>query len=184
MDSAASRSTFSALYSYRFDRGFFPAFPGSGIPDACTGTSSNGQTKVCHASDILPVFGTSATVGVGFNNDTNSTFHDSASIHADTMPSAASYTAYIQDVWTSFVRTHNPNPAPAYLRARGYDTTLAIVQAAPTFPQYTNNASIYHFDTQPSVTSKVYQPQCAALSGAGFLYNTVPKRIHGTVGLL
>lgn len=63
----------------------------------------------CHNGDLYPTFNSGAfALGQGprDNNDV---------VHA----------ALVSDSWASFMRTGQPNPDVAYLRARGYDTAIS-----------------------------------------------------------
>ena len=87
------------------------------------------------------------------------------------------YTQYVQDCWTSFIRTGSPQPDAAYLQARGsaYATTLQYSQIAP-FETYSGGNSftdIHVFDAPPRSSMPFYQSQCQVLQDAGFLYQNV-----------
>lgn len=51
---------------------------------------------------------------------------------------------FIVDSWTSFARTYDPNPNPAYLEARGFTNTTAEIQKSGSSwtPVTTDNPSL------------------------------------------
>jgi len=79
----------------------------------------------CHSGDLYEVFGT---------------YH----IFDQPLREAADiqYTTLVQDMWGAFARTGNPNPEIAYLEARSYDTTVAVLgrENAFVWPEYTTEA--------------------------------------------
>ena len=72
-----------------------------------------GEYFKCHSGDLMEVFGTWRRLGLP-ERDQNDT----------------PFTQSIVNRWTSFVRTHDPNPDPAYLRIRGYTNTTAEIEAS------------------------------------------------------
>jgi carboxylesterase type B len=147
---AQNQSTFSSLYSYRFDR----AYPfSSNLPSSCLPGNPSGVDHTCHAEDVPSVFGTLNVIGRNLNS------------------TDLGYLQYVVDSWSSFIRQRNPSPDVAYLmaRGRGYEQTLAYTQQVPfeVFP------SIHHFDAPPNNTGLVYPQQCDVLAKAGFLYDGI-----------
>lgn len=68
------------------------------------------------------------------------------------------------DVWTSFARTYNPNPATEYLTVRGYNTTLAGLAAEAPWEQVTtsnfNTSALRTLQWTSINTGFAEQPQC------------------------
>jgi hypothetical protein len=69
-----------------------------------------GEYFKCHSGDLTQVFGTWRRLGLPERD-----------------PNDTPFTQSIMDYWTSFARTHDPNPDAAYLRARGYVNTTAQI---------------------------------------------------------
>ncbi|EIM80392.1 alpha/beta-hydrolase [Stereum hirsutum FP-91666 SS1] len=106
--SAAASKAFPDIYVYQMQRGFALSYYNPyGL---CSFPVGEPQPYYrCHSSDLHEVFGTYHI----FNQTARE-------------PQDVYYTNLIQDMWASFARTGNPNPDVAYLRARGYNSTLAI----------------------------------------------------------
>ncbi|KAK2744629.1 hypothetical protein FQN57_004234 [Myotisia sp. PD_48] len=85
----------------------------------------DGEFWSCHSGDLYYTFGTIVLNGIPIRGDKDMIFSQ-----------------YFVDQWTSFARTHDPNPDPEYLRIRGYTNTTATVNQSgrwnkmnPTSPQ-------------------------------------------------
>lgn len=72
-----------------------------------------GEYFKCHSGDLTQVFGTWRRLGLPERD-----------------PNDTPFTQSVTDYWTSFARTHNPNPDPAYLKTRGYVNTTAQIAAS------------------------------------------------------
>lgn len=72
-----------------------------------------GEYFKCHSGDLTEVFGSWRRLGLPARDDNDTPFTQS-----------------IVDRWTSFARTHSPNPDPAYLRIKGYTNTTAEIDAS------------------------------------------------------
>ena len=114
------------MYTYVFDKGVLAG----GGPASCGPTSPSGVDKVCHSEDLLEVFSSSNVIGQPYSEDGG----------YNSLP----FNQYINDVWTSFIRTGNPQPNAEYLQIRGrsYNTTLAWSEMTP-FGQYGSNGTAY-----------------------------------------
>ncbi|KAK9899041.1 alpha/beta-hydrolase [Cystobasidium minutum MCA 4210] len=149
---------FSSLYTYVFDKG---VLAGSG-PASCGPNSPSGVDKVCHSEDLLEVFSTSNVLGLPYSEDGG----------YNSLP----FNQYINDVWTSFIRTGNPQPNAEYLQVRGrsYNTTLAWSEMTP-FGQYGSNSTAYIqlLDGPPRPSGLLDPAQCQILADSGFLYDNV-----------
>ncbi|KAF7375397.1 Carboxylic ester hydrolase [Mycena sanguinolenta] len=116
---AANADTFPSLYVYEMQRAYalsyFDAY------DLCTFPVGNIEPPYyrCHSGDLYEVFGTYYIFDQPVRNVRD-----------------IEYTTMIQDMWGSFARTGNPNPPSAYLKARGYQSTLDVLSHF-TWPQYT-----------------------------------------------
>ncbi|SPO06849.1 related to cholinesterase [Cephalotrichum gorgonifer] len=115
-DAAARGGAFADLYSFTFNRTYSPRGytqphcdpPATdGFPD---GDPSREYLK-CHAGEQMIVFGTIIRAGLPDRDGLDVPFMQ-----------------LVMDYWASFAWTRNPNPAEAYLRARGYHGTLAQVE--------------------------------------------------------
>jgi hypothetical protein len=82
-----------------------------------TSTHPNGDPEgeyfKCHSGDITQVFGTWRRLGLPERD-----------------PNDTPFTQSVMDYWIGFARTHDPNPSPAYLKARGYVNTTAQILAS------------------------------------------------------
>lgn len=136
---------FSSLYTYVFDKGVLAG----GGPASCGPESVSGVDKVCHSEDILEVFSSSNVIGLPYSEDGG----------YNSLP----FNQYVNDVWTSFFRTGNPQPNAEYLQVRGrsYNTTLAWSQMTP-FGEYGSNStsSIQIIDGPPRHSGLLSPEQC------------------------
>lgn len=117
------------------------------LPDVCTPSAPSGVQSICHSSDIFPTFANSALVSRGYDSSYNS----------------LAFTQYVQDTWTSFVRTHDPRPAPAYLQARGrsYETTLRWSSTTP-FGRFRLDAddAVHLLNDPPQNSGLLHRQEC------------------------
>lgn len=132
-----------------FDKGVLAG----GGPASCGPTSPSGVDKVCHSEDLLEVFSSSNVIGLPYSEDGG----------YNSLP----FNQYVNDVWTSFFRTGNPQPNAEYLQIRGrsYNTTLAWSQMTP-FGEYGSNstASIQILDGPPRHSGLLSPEQCQVSS--------------------
>ena len=50
------------------------------------------------------------------------------------------------DAWSAFAKNYNPNPSLAYLTARGYKSTLEVLQKQGTWDRVTSQKPLRVFD--------------------------------------
>ncbi|KAJ7438205.1 alpha/beta-hydrolase [Mycena galericulata] len=144
---AAAAKTFPSLHVYEHQRGYaLSYFDPYGLCTFPVGTAEPPYYR-CHSSDLYEVFGTYYIFDQPMRNA-----HD------------VGYTTLVQDMWSSFARTGNPNPSSAYLAARGYDSTLAV-SSKFTWPQYTaGNPTVAHLQYPgPAVGALPDIARCKAL---------------------
>lgn len=125
--SAIKHGVFSDVFYYEFDRsyqtpGFNPNAPVCQPP--ITATHPNGDPSLpyfkCHSGDLYYQFGTLGQF--------NLPFRDSGDL---------SFSQLVMDHWISFVRSHDPNPDPEFLLARGFTDSLRLVKQAGTWKKVT-----------------------------------------------
>ncbi|KAK0099674.1 hypothetical protein ONS95_013433 [Cadophora gregata] len=110
--SGVKHKVFPAVYSYVFNRTYQPP---TFTNDACNAPITpshpfgdpNLEYSKCHAGDVIWTFGLLSRL-LPVRDDIDLPFSQ-----------------LILDYWTSFARTHDPNPDMGYLKARGYWGTVA-----------------------------------------------------------
>ncbi|PWN51421.1 alpha/beta-hydrolase, partial [Violaceomyces palustris] len=117
----------------------------------CAGEASG--LNVCHASDLVEVFGTLNIEGFSVSDR------------------FLNYTRYVQDSWSAFIRNLDPNPSSSYLQVRGrsYEHTLELSQSVPwkpfsppsSFSDTSSDSTTQIVALQPSRERLVNQTQCA-----------------------
>ncbi|KAL5319891.1 hypothetical protein ACEPPN_012949 [Leptodophora sp. 'Broadleaf-Isolate-01'] len=115
--SGIKHKVFPSVYSYVFNRTFQPPTFTNGACNAPTTLSHPlGDTDMeyfkCHAGDVIWPFGVLLRVLQA---------RDEIDIP---------FSQLILDYWTSFARTHDPNPDLGYLKARGYWSSIAQLKVA------------------------------------------------------
>ncbi|KAI1745734.1 Alpha/Beta hydrolase protein [Xylaria scruposa] len=113
---ALSNDRLGSIYYYEFNR----TYQLTGYPqlDVCEPPKStayplgdpNGEYFKCHSGELYYLFGNLAREGLPMRDE-----HD--------LP----FQQFVVDSFSSFARTYDPNPDPAYLRARGYVNTLSEI---------------------------------------------------------
>lgn len=117
---AAKYSVFKNIFAYEFARAF-QLLSWSPNPPACeaprTPSHPNGDPSApyykCHSGELYYVFGTLVREGAQIRDDDDVVFSQ-----------------YVLDSWTAFARTGNPVPDRAFLEARGFSNTTALVRRA------------------------------------------------------
>ncbi|KAJ7479194.1 cholinesterase [Mycena latifolia] len=115
--SAAIHSVFQSMWTYQFERSYMGYEPIPGICDPpATLARPYGDPALpyfrCHSGELLYTFGTLGQLSLPFRDENDLPFEQ-----------------VTVDIWTSFARTHNPNPDPALLAVRGYtETAEALAQ--------------------------------------------------------
>lgn len=105
------------VYYYEFERSYqLTTYPGTDVcqPPA-TAAHPAGDPGApyfrCHSGDLYEVFGNVAFQGLPFRDEYDLPFEQ-----------------LVVDAWSSFARTYDPNPDPAFLEARGYSSTASILE--------------------------------------------------------
>lgn len=113
--------------------------------DLCTFPVGEPDTPYyrCHSSDLYEIFGTYYLFDLPVR-----------------VPEDIYYTNAVQDMWTSFARTGNPNVKKEYLKARGYETTLKLFE----------NWNWPQFETWDQSAASIQYPQSD--------YTTLPDLRH------
>ncbi|KAI9710316.1 MAG: hypothetical protein M1820_002811 [Bogoriella megaspora] len=151
--SAVKCGAFANTYFYEFNRSyqgpfFNPDYSCNPLPssDFAFGDPSTDYYK-CHSGDLYYVFGNIIRSELPQRDE-------------DDIP----FSQYIVDSWTSFARSHDPNPDMRYLVARGYNNTIQQVQQAGSWiPFNSSNPSLRQLQW-PSVQKPLSEgPQCEAL---------------------
>lgn len=131
---AAKNRVFPSVYAYSFDRTYGGYEP---IPHTCgppaTDAFPNGDPSLpyfrCHSGELYYMFG---TLGQDFKpfRDANDLLLSQVSV----------------DAWSAFAKNYNPNPSLAYLTARGYKSTLEVLQKQGTWDRVTSQKPLRVFD--------------------------------------
>ena len=127
-------------------------------------------TPICHISNVRPNV-TPSRVGlltirmIGHSGELYyifSTLDQAGLPHRD--PNDVVFTQLIVDYWTSFIRTHDPNPSALYLTTRGYTKTLELVkQSGHWDPVISSRDTLRVLEVPPRQSGFVDLPQCAVL---------------------
>lgn len=112
-------NAFKSLWLYTHQRAYALSF--YSFYDLCTFPINEPDTPYyrCHSGDLYEVFGTYYI------------FNQPVRVYAD-----IEYTNAVQDMWTSFAKTGNPNPDPEYLRVREYGSSSSEFFASFRFEEY------------------------------------------------
>ncbi|PPR03313.1 hypothetical protein CVT26_007787 [Gymnopilus dilepis] len=152
---AAKHKVFPKIYAYQFDRsydGFEPNGPAICQPPVAPGFP-NGNPSLpyfrCHGGEIFFMFGSLGQDSAPFR-DPNDLIMSQVAV----------------DMWSSFARTFNPTPSPAFLTARGYINTTEALRVAgqwdPVTPESTK--PLRFLDIPLSLSSFLEEEQCALLA--------------------
>lgn len=155
-----SNNRFDKVYYYEFDRTYQPG----GWPelDLCNAPRSakfpHGDPSKdylrCHSGELYYVFGNLHRQGLPMRDDGDLPFEQ-----------------FVTDSFVSFIRTGDPNPDEAYLRAKGYTETLKQLKISGTWkPSVKGRYSLRVFD-YPKSRMEPFRDiqQCEAL-GLGLGY--------------
>ncbi|KZV84664.1 alpha/beta-hydrolase [Exidia glandulosa HHB12029] len=145
----------SELFVFRFEAGY-PLVQNE--PSACFPEGAGPSHPVCHASEILPVFGNFNVLGVPLN--TTEELH---------------FTQYANDIWPCFIRTHTPDVSVEYLEARGqaYAATLASVRAAPFRAFDRSTAGTHVIASEPRNEGPFDSQECAVFDNLGYAFDHI-----------
>lgn len=104
---STSSNAFKSLWLYTHQRAYALSF--YSFYDLCTFPINEPDTPYyrCHSGDLYEVFGTYYL------------FSQPVRVYGD-----MAYTNAVQDMWTSFAKTGNPNPDPKYLSVRQYGSSI------------------------------------------------------------
>ncbi|KZT04484.1 carboxylesterase from carbohydrate esterase [Laetiporus sulphureus 93-53] len=154
--SAIEHDLFQSVWFYQFNRSyqitaFDPNWPVCDAPVTAShpyGDPSQEYFK-CHCGELYYVFGTLPNT-LPYRDDQDLPFMQQ-----------------MVDVWTSFVRTYDPNPDKAFLSARGYNTTLAMFEQESAWEavssQTLTNAPLRTLQWQSFMGAFAEQEQCEFL---------------------
>ena len=155
---AAKTATLPEVYYYEYNRSYqIPYWPtaypnkqlcNAPISAAHPNGDPSGEYFKCHSGDLPLIFGTWRRWGLPERDSDDTPFTQS-----------------ILDFWTSWARTHNPNPDPAYLAFRGYTNTTAEIQASGSqwTPVTANNQTLRWLQWPSRQVEFGHAEQCAAL---------------------
>ncbi|KAI0517764.1 Alpha/Beta hydrolase protein [Xylaria bambusicola] len=107
----------SSAYYYEFNRTYqLTNYPRLDVCEPPKSTAyphgdPDGEYFKCHSGELYYLFGNLAREGLPMRDENDLPFQQ-----------------FIVDSFSSFARTYNPNPDPAYLRARGYSNTLREIE--------------------------------------------------------
>ena len=118
---AAENDVLGPLWYYEMQRSYitYPSRPACNAPVESAFPYGNPahQTYKCHTGDNVYTFGNLAYTGQPERDGEDFLFSQLA-----------------LDSWTSFVRTHDPNPDPRYLSARGFRDSMRAFEDAGRWP--------------------------------------------------
>jgi carboxylesterase type B len=154
-----SNSLFPVVYYYEFNRSYQltsynPNPPVCNAPTTTENPNGDpaGEYFKCHSGELYYVFGNLLRQGVPLRDEYDLPFEQ-----------------FTLDTWASFARTFNPNPDMEFLRARGYENTIAELHAAGEWKPVEKDKPTYRRLQWPSVQeSCVELAQCENL---GFSLN-------------
>ncbi|KAK5625615.1 hypothetical protein RRF57_001331 [Xylaria bambusicola] len=159
---ALFNSRLSSVYYYEFNRTYqltnYPQL------DVCEPPKSrahphgdpNGEYFKCHSGELYYLFGNLAREGLPMRDKNDLPFQQ-----------------FVVDSFSSFARTYNPNPDPAYLRARGYVNTLSEIKRIGKWKPATKQRTTKRVLQWPNIDSLFTEvDQCREL-GVSLDYYTV-----------
>ncbi|CZR68152.1 probable cholinesterase [Phialocephala subalpina] len=140
-------------YFYEFNRSYqTPGFdPNAPVCDAPKTTEyplgdPNQEYFKCHSGELYYVFGTLWYNGLPLRD-----WND------------LSFSQFILDSWASFARSHNPNPDPGLLKARGYTNTTMEIETAGLWQPVKKGAEMRELEWRSKQVAFRDVEQCAAL---------------------
>ena len=155
--SAVRHNVFESLYFYEFNRSYQLSFYSPNAP-VCqapvTAQYPDGDPNMeyfkCHSGELYYVFGTIVFNGLPLRDELD-------------IPMSQ----LTVDTWTAFARTYDPNPDPAYLKARGFTNTTAAIASSSRWTPVTESDLSLRLMQYPSVQEPfgIYdgQAECQAL---------------------
>ena len=151
-------TSFPSLYFAEIANGNLPFTPFK--PERCLPNNINNET--CHTADLPLAWGTLNTV--------------TKEIQPYSGESNVEHAQLIHDIFSSFIRTHNPNPDPKYLKLRSYDASYNVFgkdnyKIAPFDPE---SAAINSLTMPPAYTGNPLKTtECAIYDKYGFIYSHI-----------
>ncbi|KAJ5713775.1 uncharacterized protein N7483_010956 [Penicillium malachiteum] len=146
---------FPKIFFYEFNRtyqmtGWSPNPPLCQAP--VTAAFPNGDPNLeyfkCHSGELFFVFGNVLRMGVEFRDDYDLPFEQ-----------------YILDSWTGFARQANPTPDMGFLKARGYASTIEVIEGTAAWvPFQDNELKLRRLQWPAETVSLDETPQCRALN--------------------
>ncbi|KAI1115119.1 cholinesterase, partial [Nemania sp. NC0429] len=133
---------FGSIYYYEFNRTYqITNWP---LLDVCEPPKSkshplgdlSGEYFKCHSGEIYYIFGNIAREGLPMRDDFDLPFQQ-----------------FVVDSFSAFARTYDPNPDLAYLRARGYSSTIREIERSGKWKAATKNHLTKRTLQWPSVES-------------------------------
>ncbi|KAI0703730.1 carboxylesterase from carbohydrate esterase [Cytidiella melzeri] len=155
--SAVKHNLFKDVWFYEFNRsyqlsGYDPNAPHCDAPADVDHPAGNPDREYykCHSGELYYVFGSLPT---------NLPYRD-----ANDLP----FTQLSVDAWTSFARTYDPNPDPAFLASRGFSDTAELFAAQPRWDSVTsrtvNSAPVRQLQMSSAMIEFKEQGQCSFLN--------------------
>ncbi|KAJ6003517.1 hypothetical protein N7451_006064 [Penicillium sp. IBT 35674x] len=143
IQTAYKENSFKSLYYYTNQRAYGLSFYET--YDLCTFPIDEPETPYyrCHSGDLYETFGTYYLFDQPIRT-----------------PEDVGYTNLHQDMWGSFARTGNPNPAVEYLDARGYYGSREIFSRF-TWPEFDGNTSMSIEYPMPWIDGLPWAEKCA-----------------------
>lgn len=117
--SGLQNGQYSSVYYYEFERSYqLTGYPGTDVCEPpITSSHPHGDPSLpyfrCHSGELYIIFGNIAFQGLPERDEYDLPFEQ-----------------YALDSFTSFVRTHDPNPDEGFLIARGYSNTSSELEQA------------------------------------------------------
>lgn len=150
--SALNHGVFPNAWFYQFERSYqTPGFdvnaPTCDAPK--TKERPNGDTRLpylrCHSGDLYYEFGTLGESRLPYRDELDLDF-----------------TRLIMDYWSSFVRSHDPNPSTDYLEKRGYGQTIDLIRKSGQWRPVgkSKQGSVRLLDVPPRQSTYQRQQQC------------------------
>ncbi|KAI0046806.1 alpha/beta-hydrolase [Auriscalpium vulgare] len=152
--SAVRHGVLPTAFYYQFDRSWQQVNydPNAPVCDAPpTAAHPAGDLSLpylrCHSGELWYVFGSMGQFGTAYRDAQDVTF-----------------TQLVMDYWTSFVRTHDPNPDVLYLHARNYSETVEVLAGSGRWEPVTAAKDVLQrLNWPPSQSSFLELEQCALL---------------------
>ena len=164
--SAIRNSVFPTAYYYQFDRSYQPHGydPNAPVCDApITATHPLGDPSLpyfkCHSGDLYFEFGTFGQFSFEYRDDLDLPFSQ-----------------LVLDYWTSFVRSHDPNPSLEFLSIRGHESTIEAIAASGHWDPVTSKKdTLRRLNYPPEQSDFLESDQCTLLGLPIDYYDTQPS---------